>query len=57
MADNDSRLTDSGIEAGSEEGITLIVVLVFLSLSFYKYVSRPDHYDCRLCPTRLSVTY
>lgn len=37
MASNTAQPADSGITAGSEAGITLIVVLVFLSLSFYKY--------------------
>ena len=37
MATDNAHLIDSGIAAGSEDGITLIVVLVFLSLSLYKY--------------------
>jgi hypothetical protein len=32
----DSNLADSGISGQTEEGVTMIVVLVFLSLSFYK---------------------
>jgi hypothetical protein len=32
----DGTLTDSGIQAGSQEGITLTVIIVFLSICFYK---------------------
>ncbi|KAK3390010.1 hypothetical protein B0H63DRAFT_428568 [Podospora didyma] len=36
--DSSSHLADSGIEAGTEHGVTLIVILVFLSISFYNVV-------------------
>lgn len=39
MAGDVAHLTDSGIQAGSQEGITLIVILIFLSISLYKYAS------------------
>lgn len=31
-----AHLADSGISAGRQEGITLIIILVFLSISLYK---------------------